>query len=219
MYSAAWLPRSAWDDPDAWQRLINWINENCEYIALRLIVTPRLDDDLNHPPGLRRIAHKAIRQAERGQSTGNWLAGDGPIFIVWPKERTVRKWVQRVAGLRGQSIILLEQDQSNDRFFPKFHGWATAIGAFNAATGKNEQSIPELDEHLDTIITRYANELALTPSSASRGYPDGAPILQKDLHALHTDGYDEDFIVTYAIALGYQGDLKRLRQHYSAAGS
>jgi hypothetical protein len=219
MYSGAWLPRSAWKDPDAWERLINWINENCEYLDLRLIVTPRLDNQLDNPQGLRRIAHHALRQGERSQDLGiNWLAGDGPIFIVWPKERTVKKWVQQLAGLSGQSIILLEQERSDDRF-PRFHGWATAIGAFNAATGKNEQPIPELDEQLDTIFTQYENELALPQLYASRAYPNSAPILQKKLQALHADGYDDDFIVTYAIALGYQGDLKRLRLHYWAAGS
>jgi hypothetical protein len=30
-------------------------------------------------------------------------------------------------------------------------------------------------------------------------------------------GLDEDFVVSYAIALGYQGDLGRLRRHYSVA--
>ncbi|AGZ53964.1 hypothetical protein MKAN_02635 [Mycobacterium kansasii ATCC 12478] len=30
-------------------------------------------------------------------------------------------------------------------------------------------------------------------------------------------GSNEDFVVTYAIALGYTGDLKRLREQYRAA--
>jgi hypothetical protein len=73
----------------------------------------------------------------------------------------------------------------------------------------------KLDEQLDNIFTCYENELALAP--ASRAYRNSAPILREKLQAVRAGGYDEDFIVTYAIALGYQGDLQRLRQHYSAA--
>jgi hypothetical protein len=35
--------------------------------------------------------------------------------------------------------------------------------------------------------------------------------------AILASGFDEDFVVTYVIGLGYQGDLGRLRRHYSAA--
>jgi hypothetical protein len=217
MHSGAWLPRSAWADDESWDRLINWVGENCSDIDLRLVVTPRLDDRLDSPDGLNTVADDALRQNARGQGIGrNWLPGDGPLFIVWPQESTVRKWVRELAGMPElQPIILLEQEVPDQRL-PTFQGWATAVGAFNAATGENEQPNPELNEQLDDIFTSHENELALGPASASLAYPNSAPILRAKLRAVAAD-YDEEFIVTYAIALGYAGDLQRLRQHYRAA--
>jgi hypothetical protein len=218
MHSGAWLPRSAWTDDESWDRLIDWIGENfSENIDLRLVVTPRLDDRLDSPDGLSRIADDALRQNARGQGIGrNWLPGDGPIFIVWPQESTVRKWVRELAGLpEPELIVLLEQEVPGQRL-PTFQGWATAAGAFNAATGENEQPNPELTERLDDILTSHENELALGPASTLLAYPNSAPKLREKLRAVSAD-YDEEFIVTYAIALGYPGDLQRLRQHFRAA--
>jgi hypothetical protein len=213
MHSGAWLPPSVWADEDAWDRLIDWMDEHCENFDLRLILTPQLNDRLDNPDGLRTIAHDALRQNARGDGSGRKrLAGEGPIVVVWPRERIVKKWVQAVAGLPRQSIILLEQGGLG---FPSFRGWATAVGAFNAATGKNEQPIPELDQQLDEIFTWYENELAGPPTSRTHG--SSAIVLRQKLQAVRAGGYDEEFIVTYAIALGYQGDLMRLRQHYQAA--
>jgi hypothetical protein len=216
MRSGAWLPRSAWADEDAWDRLINWINENSRDADIRLIVTPQLDNSLDNPRGLRTIADNAERQNEHGRGSRNWLAGDGPIVIVWPKLNTVQNWEQNVAGLSGQSIILLEEEKSDPRL-PSFRGWATAVGAFNAATDRNEEPYPWLTGVLDDVFTSYENELALSPASASDVYPTSTHILRQKLQELREHGYDEDFIVTYAIGLGYQGNLQRLRDHYNAA--
>jgi hypothetical protein len=43
-------------------------------------------------------------------------------------------------------------------------GWASAVGAFNAENGQNEQPEPQLAEQLDHIITGIENELAGPPS-------------------------------------------------------
>jgi hypothetical protein len=166
MHSGAWLPPSAWEDDNAWDRLFRWIEQHCEYFELRLIVTPRLNDQLNNPDGLRKLAHGALRQNARGDGTRSWRAGDGPIIVVWPRERTAKKWAQAVAGLNGQSIILLEQSRPR---FPTFRGWATAVGAFNAAKDNYEQPINEINEQLDAIFTRYENELAGPPNVRTYG--------------------------------------------------
>jgi hypothetical protein len=213
MHSGAWLPVSAWGDSGAWKQLIDWIIKNCPDSGGRLIITPTLADRLNSPDGLRRVAKGAAHVDAGGNGPGRvWGAGDGPIVVVWPEERTVQNCVRTVAGLPRQSIILLEQAVPGAQ---SFRGWASAVGAFNAQTGEHEHSYPDLDEQLEAIFTNYENELALAPTS--RGYPNSAPALREKLQAVHAGGYDEDFIVTYAIALGYQGDLGRLRRHYSAA--
>jgi len=213
MHSGAWLPVSAWDDSGAWKRLIDWINKDCPNVGGRLIITPTLFDRLNGPDGLRRIAKGAARVDAHGNGRGRlWEAGDGPIVVVWPEERTVQNCVRTVAGLPQQSIILLEEAVPDAQ---SFRGWASAVGAFNAEKGQHEHSHPDLEEQLDTILTGYENELALAP--ISRAYTTSAAILREKLQAVSAGGFDEDFVVTYAIALGYQGDLERLRRHYSAA--
>jgi hypothetical protein len=74
-----------------------------------------------------------------------------------------------------------------------------------------------LDEQLDHIFTQYENELSLSPASAKSSYGSSVDVLRRKLEDVRASHYDEDFIVTYAIALGYQGNLAKLRQHYEAA--
>jgi hypothetical protein len=217
-YSGAWLPPSAWSDDDAWDRLIDWIAERGESTNIPLIVTPHLHT-LERPAGLARIAERAERQDEHGRGPGRkWRAGDGPIVIAWPKETTVQNWVRDIGGLNRQSIILLEEETGDTRL-KDFRGWATAVRAFNAATGKEEKALPDVTDLLDSILTNYENELHLSPSSAASSYPSSTYVLRKKFQTLIADDYDADFVVTYAIALGYQGPLHRLRDHFSAAAN
>lgn len=207
MHSGAWLPVWAWaEDNAAWNRLDGWIKDN-QNIPRRLVVTPKLANRLDNHAGLRRIANGAARQDAQGNGPGrNWEPRSGPIIIVWPQEHAVRRCVEMVAGLEPQqSIIVLEQAITG---FPSFQGWATAVGAFNADTGENEPIAPQLTEQLDHIFTSYENELTQPPRSGS---------LRDKLRDMRAAGYDEDFIVTHAIAIGYGGNLNNLRQHYHAA--
>jgi len=214
MHSGAWLPPSAWADADAWDRLIAWIRDHSssEAFDLRLVVTPQLDSQLGNPEGLRTLAEGAERQNARGDGSRQWSAGDGPIIIVWPEEKTVSKWAQAVTGLNEQSIVMVEQPVPK---LPTFQGWATAVGAYNAGAGKDQQPIAGLDQRLDEILTWYENELASPPRV--RPYGASHDVLRGKLQDLAADGYDEDFIVTYAIGLGYVGSLPLLRRHYAAA--
>ena len=228
MHTGACLPVWGWVSDAAWNRVIDWINDNCDNAESRLIVTPNLGNRLEAPAGLKAIADGAARQNAQGNSRGpSWAPGDGLIVIVWPQERTVQRCVQMVAGLPEPSIILWEQAVTDDArgygnrsaLATTFQGWASAVGAFNAADDQSEPIRTDLEEQLDDILTNYENELALAPTSASSAYPNSAPILREKLQAVRAGGYDEDFVVTYAIALGYPHDLKKLRRHYSAAGS
>jgi hypothetical protein len=215
MHFGAWLPVWAWADDAAWQRLIDWINENCHNKGGRLIVTPKLANQLKNPEGLRKIAHGVARQDASGAGTGSkWTPGASPIIVVWPEERTVQRCVRMVAGLPEQSIILLEQAVTDDA--PSFQGWASAVRAFNAGDDDHEPPNPNLTENLGDILTNYENELTGAPGAGT--YGSSEVLLREKLQAVHADHYDADFVITYAIALGYQGDLKRLRQHYAAAG-
>jgi hypothetical protein len=137
MHSGAWLPVWAWGDNDAWHRLIDWAEDNCENFADRLIVTPQLGNGLENPEGLKTISQGKARL--NAQQASAWVEGCRPVVVVWPQERTVQRLVCNVAGLPNQSIILLEQAFSVDA--QSFQGWAAAVGAFNADTGENEHPI------------------------------------------------------------------------------
>jgi hypothetical protein len=67
MHSGAWLPRDAWADTQAWDRLNNWVDTKTRHEDIPLVVTPAVDDPLGNPDGLRRIADGAERQNEHGQ--------------------------------------------------------------------------------------------------------------------------------------------------------
>lgn len=140
MHSGAWLPVWAWADNDAWNRLIDWAEDNCDNYADRLIVTPQRGNRLESPQGLKTIAQGGHRLDARQART--WVKGHRPVVVVWPIQRIVQRLVCNLGGLPNQSIILLEQAASVDA--QSFQGWAAAVGAFNADTGENEYSIPEL---------------------------------------------------------------------------
>jgi hypothetical protein len=46
----------------------------------------------------------------------------------------------------------------------------------------------------------------------------GTPHAATGLSQFRDAGLDQDFVVTYCIALGYSGDTKRLREHCNEAG-
>jgi hypothetical protein len=178
---------------------------NCQNLSDRLIVTPKLANQLSTPDGLRVIANGAARQDAHGAGPGRNWDGAAPVIAVWPQERIVQRCIDLA---HRQTLILLEQAVTSDA--TSFQGWACAVGAFNAETGRNEQPDPALAALLDNIITGFENELAGPPSGP------GAEFLHERIRELPT-GPDEDFIVTYTLALGYTGDITRFRQHYRSA--
>jgi hypothetical protein len=203
MHSGAWVPVWAFGEDYAWGNLLGWLNDNCDNRS-RLVVTPKLASNLNNHAGLQAIANGAARQDAQGRGPGkNWVVGSGPIFIVWPDEATVQHWVGMTAGLPNQSIILIEQAITDDAV--SFEGWATAVGAFDTAEGEYMAPNTHLLAEVSAILTDYENELTAVPKPG--------PLRDRMLE-LGNDRHDTDFIVTSAIALGYQGNLKLLRRHY-----
>jgi hypothetical protein len=158
MHSGAWMPVWAWDDDAAWNRLIEWMNANCQNLSGRLVVTPKLANQLRRPDGLRVIADGAARQDAQGNGPGRNWAGGAPVIGVWPHDRMVQRCVDLA---HGQTLILLEQSVTSDQ--TSFAGWASTVGAFNAEAGEHEQPDLSLAAQLDHIITSFENELAGPP--------------------------------------------------------
>jgi len=158
-----------------------------------VVVTPNLSNRVDTPRVAASLAKGAARQNERGNGDA-WTWSSGPVVAAWPTERTLQRCVPMAID---QTLIVLDW---NSR--PPFDGWAAATGAYNAATDENT---PLLDRALhDEFVgmSQWDRELV---GSARTGRDRGLP--QAHLRALHAAGLDEDFVVTYAIALGYTGDL------------
>ncbi|BCI87640.1 hypothetical protein PJK45_02955 [Mycobacterium kansasii] len=202
-HRGALLPASARLDAETGKRLAGWINDNVPSLGRRVVVTPLLSNRVDTPRVAASLAKGAARQNERGNGDA-WTWGSGPVVAAWPTERTLQRCVPMAID---QTLIVLDW---NSR--PPFEGWAAATGAYNAATDK---STPLLDRALhDEFVGMLEWDRELV-GSARTGRDRGLP--QAHLRALRAAGLDEDFVVTYAIALGYTGDLKRLREHYRAA--
>jgi hypothetical protein len=202
-HRGALLPASARLDAEAGMRLAGWINDNVPSLGRRVVVTPNLSNRVDTPRVAASLARGAARQNERGIGD-TWTWSSGPVIAAWPTERTLQRCVPMAID---QTLIVLDW---NSR--PPFDGWAAATGAYNAAT---DTSTPILDRALhDEFVGMLEWDRELV-GSARTGRDRGLP--QAHLRALRAAGLDEDFVVTYAIALGYTGDLKRLREHYRAA--
>ena len=202
-HRGAVLPASARLDAEAGKRLAGWINDNVPSLGRRVVVTPNLSNRVDTPRVAASLGKGAARQNERGNGDA-WTWSSGPVVAAWPTERTLQRCVPMAID---QTLIVLDW---NSR--PPFDGWVAATGAYNAATDENT---PLLDRALhDEFVgmSQWDRELV---GSARTGRDRGLP--QAHLRALRAAGLDEDFVVTYAIALGYTGDLKRLREHYRAA--
>jgi hypothetical protein len=202
-HRGAVLPASARLDAEAGKRLAGWINDNVPSLGRRVVVTPNLSNRVDTPRVAASLAKGAARQNERGNGDA-WTWSSGPVVAAWPTERTLQRCVPMAID---QTLIVLDW---NSR--PPFDGWAAATGAYNAATDENTLLLDRALRDEFVGMSQWDRELV---GSARTGRDRGLP--QAHLRALRAAGLDEDFVVTYAIALGYTGDLKRLREHYRAA--
>jgi hypothetical protein len=204
-YTGAWMPFDSLHDPDASRRLARWIKENWQLHGIygdRVVVTPLKDgNSVETTELLSRLADGAPRVTPRSDP-GGW---SGPVVCAWPIEETLAYCVHR---LRDSSMVVFEWGQS-----PAILGWATAVGAFNAATGDTTPALPA-DVHGVFVSLLYREDYLREGAKAGRH----RLAVQGGLRELKAAGLDQDFVVTYLIALGYRGDTRRVRDHCDAAG-
>jgi hypothetical protein len=201
-HRGAWLPAEARLDRDASKRMAEWINANVPNLRNRVVVTPVLGNPVDTPPVLASLA-KGVPHKSGSGGGPDWQWSSGPVVVAWPTVRTLERCVPMATD---QTLILFEWST------PSFLGWATATAAFNAATG---ETTPPLAKDLHDEFRRtvyYDRELV---GGARRGKDRERP--QRHLCNLHDSGLDEDFVVTYTLALNEQIDPKHIREHYRAA--
>ncbi|MFL0239281.1 hypothetical protein [Mycobacterium sp. SMC-17] len=201
-HRGAWLPWESMYDDDAGHRLATWIDDNVgddEY-RKREIFTPLKSNETSSPKVLAAMARNAPNVASRSPGPRR----NGLVVAAWPREPQLQDCVSRA---KDNTLIVF---QWGDHL--SFEGWATAVQAFNAGTG---EPTPPLDEELDEefrFLLMSSRELS---SGAQRGRERHIP--QASMAVFKSAGLDEDFVVTYCIALGYLGDTKNIRDHYRAA--
>jgi len=200
-HRGAWLPSEFKLDDDANRRLAMWIKENIgedEY-RKRVIFTPSTRDEISSPKVLAALARNAPRIGSRNPGAYN----HGLVVAAWPRESELQESVGRA---KDQTLIVFPWGNLC------FDGWATAVGAYNAGTG--EPTAPLAEELDDEFHGLLFTDRELS-SGALRGRDRHIP--QASMRIFQKAGLDEDFVVTYCLALGYLGDHKNIRNHYRAA--
>jgi hypothetical protein len=202
-HSGAWMPWDVMYDDAANKRILGWVRENVdrEQVRKRVIITPQKSGNfIDSPPALAALARGAPWHTGRNPGTSQ----HGLVVAAWPMEPELRLCISRA---HDATLVVFPWGPRIN-----FEGWATAVGAFNAETGESMTPLDEeLDEEFRTMLM-YSSELG---QGGKRGEQRHIP--QSSMTVFKQAGLSEDFVVTYCICLGYQGDHQNIRNHYRAA--
>jgi len=202
-YTGAWMPSGARFDEDAGSRLASWVvDDNWDRYDDHVIVTPQMNNSISEPPILAALAENVSWVSPRTDRRESWGC---PVVAAWPTEETLAYCVRRATK---SSLLVFEWGQA-----PSVRGWASAVQAFDSQTG---EPTPGLEPALHEVFVALLYDDEYLREGAKKG--PHRDLTQRRLGQLHAAGLDQDFIVTYCIALGFSGDMPRLRQHCDAAG-
>jgi len=196
------MPFEGRTDKDAGQRLARWLNENERRgRSKRVIMTPQKSGNaIDNPPVLASLTRSSTWISARSDNEP-W---GGPVVAAWPSEDSLIKCVSRVGE---STLTALEWCKA-----PGILGWATATQAFNAVTG---EPTPPLDAELhdEFISMLFRDDLLSSPPKSGRG----REAVHEYMRTFHAADLNDDFVVTYCIALGCTRDPRRIREHYRVA--
>jgi hypothetical protein len=200
--TGAWMPFNSLHDSAASRRLARWIKDNWrDTYADRVIVTPQKSgNSVDTTELLHRLADGAPWVTPR--TDHSW---GGPTVAAWPTEEMLAHCVARA---NNSSLVVFEWGKS-----PAVLGWATAVQAFNAETGDATPPLPS-DVHEVFVAMLFDDDYLSEGAKAGRN----RDIVQDRLSQLKAAGLDQDFVVTYLIALGLRRDPRRVREHCEVAG-
>jgi hypothetical protein len=202
-YTGAWMPSDARFDEDAGRRLATWVMDNDwgrDHDG-HIIITPTMSNSISEPPILAALADGVPWVSPRADHEARGI----PVVAAWPTEETLAYCVRRA---HNTSLVVFEWG-----IVPSVHGWAAAVGAFNAETG---EATPKLEPALHDVFVMLLFDDDYLREGPKKG--KHRELTQNRLSQLHAAGLNQDFVVTYCIALGYRGDVKLLREHCNEAG-
>jgi hypothetical protein len=198
------MPAHALHDPESTMRMAEWLRHCVANMNRRVLVTPQRRESLDDMPLLRALSQGIARR--RVCRLTDWEWGSGPVVLVWPDDR----WLERAVPMAvHQTLIVLERAGCVD-----FRGWATAARAYNPSTGRTMSPLCDPLRRQFVRLLSYDFELA---GSAVRGGDRERP--QRHLRELIEAGLDENFVVTYALALDRKVPASQIREHYRAAAA
>jgi hypothetical protein len=102
-HRGVWLPAHALNDPEANDRLAEWIPVNVPNLGNRVIVTPVLRNPVDDPPILRALAQGAPHRSADGGPDWEWCSG--PVVLAWPNDQLLENTVPMATD---QTLILFE---------------------------------------------------------------------------------------------------------------
>lgn len=164
-------------------------------------MTPRKSGNaIDDPPVLAALAQRSTWVSARSDNAP-W---GGPVVAAWPTEESLIKCVSRVGE---STLTVFEWGKA-----PGVLGWATAAGAYNAETG---EPTPPLDSelHEEFISMLFRDDLLSSPPRSGRD----REAVHEYMRTFQAAGLNDDFVVTYCIALGCTRDPQRIRDHYRVA--
>jgi hypothetical protein len=196
------MPSDARFEEDAGSRPASWVVDNFGRYDEHVVITPQItSNSISEPPILAALAEGVPWVSPRTDHE-SWGC---PVVAAWPTEETLAYCVGRAAK---SSLVVFEWGQ-----VPSVRGWASAVQAFDAQTG---EATPALEPALHEVFVALLFDDHLGEGAKKGRHRD---LTQARLaEFFRAAELDQDFIVTYCIALGYSGDMKRLREHCNEAG-
>jgi hypothetical protein len=202
-YTGAWMPFDALHEPTASRQLASWIDDNWrDSYGDRVIMTPQKSSNSVSTTELLQVLADGAPWITPRTDRGGW---DGPIVAAWPNEQMLAHCVDRA---NGNGLVVFEWGKS-----PAMLGWATAVQAFNAETGETTPPLPP-DTHQVFVDMLFRDDYLSEGAKAGRN----RDTVQDYLRQLKAAGLDQDFVITYLIALGFRRDTRRVREHCEVAG-
>ena len=188
-HRGALLPAAAMHDEDACARLVGWINANCDNLAHRLTILPTKNAPTDSNAVLERFAEGGTVASYHSSPH----SAGGPVLAAWPNIKDMGRAIH--ATPRDQVLVCLEWAES-------YEGWASAVGAYNAATDRVQAPISDELTSDFKYLLMWDTEIGQGPKRG-RGRGRIHPTIRK----LRDAGLSEEFVVTYALGLGLSGDM------------
>ncbi|QII04385.1 hypothetical protein BH93_02500 [Rhodococcoides fascians A25f] len=183
-HDGVWIPYREGSDINLDNAVVvRWLQANCPRIGDRITVGA-VKQSFSYQSSVRAFASNGNVATPRSSSP---TRSGGPVLVFTPSDELLPLGVSLARGL---TLGLVEYDS------PRLEGWAAATRALNLTTGEHH---PGVGEEIHAVFERlafYGNNGYRSRDSFSMNRVAYA------VDDLRAEQLDDDFIVSYMIALG-----------------